>query len=283
MARAAGHHLQRQRLGRDRRRQSRQPAARRRGAGGRALLRRAGVDAGRGAVRADRRHLLQGRSDRASRCGSSTARSNCRPGRAWASRSTRPRSRATASSDAQRGQARHAPGRDRAPGRAMRDAGLDAIVSISPENFAYVTGFLSPTQPLMRWRHAMAVVTADGAVRARRRRHGGEHDPRQGAAGTEIAVWREFKFDAMAVLADLLAQARARQGAHRHRDGLPAGRRLRRAARRSARRRSSTPAQSAAGAAAPDQDAGRDRDPAPAVAHRRQGDHRRLPFGQAGR
>ena len=35
---------------------------------------------------------------------------------------------------------------------AMRDAGLDAIVSISPENFAYVTGFLSPTQPLMRWR-----------------------------------------------------------------------------------------------------------------------------------
>ena len=45
--------------------------------------------------------------------------------------------------------------------RAMRDAGLDAIVSISPENFAYVTGFLSPTQPLMRWRHAMAAVTAE--------------------------------------------------------------------------------------------------------------------------
>ena len=48
--------------------------------------------------------------------------------------------------------------------RAMKDAGLDALVSISPENFAYVTGFLSPTQPLMRWRHAMALVTADGAV-----------------------------------------------------------------------------------------------------------------------
>ena len=34
--------------------------------------------------------------------------------------------------------------------RAMKDAGLDAVLSISPENFAYVTGFLSPTQPLMR-------------------------------------------------------------------------------------------------------------------------------------
>ena len=48
--------------------------------------------------------------------------------------------------------------------RAMGQSGLDAIVAISPENFAYVTGFLSPTQPLMRWRHAMALVTADGAM-----------------------------------------------------------------------------------------------------------------------
>src|SRR5207253_1876279 len=47
---------------------------------------------------------------------------------------------------------------------AMRAANLDAIVSISPENFAYVIGFLSPTQPIMRWRHAMALVTADGAT-----------------------------------------------------------------------------------------------------------------------
>ena len=43
----------------------------------------------------------------------------------------------------------------------MKAAQLDAIVASSPENFAYVTGFMSPTQPLMRWRHAMAVVTAD--------------------------------------------------------------------------------------------------------------------------
>jgi Xaa-Pro dipeptidase len=88
--------------------------------------------------------------------------------------------------------------------RAMKEARLDAIVSCSPENFAYVTGFMSPTQPLMRWRHAMAVVTADGkaalavvdmeasTVRAR----AGE--------GTDVAVWSEFEFDAMVVLADVL-------------------------------------------------------------------------------
>src|ERR1700726_3869737 len=87
---------------------------------------------------------------------------------------------------------------------AMRDAKLDALLSVSPENFAYVTGFLSPTQPLMRWRHAMALVTADGKVAlavvdmeaATIRDKVGE--------GVEIAVWREFAFEAMAVLADLL-------------------------------------------------------------------------------
>ena len=46
------HHLQRQRLGRDRRRQPRQPPARGSGAGRGAVLRCAGLDAGRGAVAA---------------------------------------------------------------------------------------------------------------------------------------------------------------------------------------------------------------------------------------
>ena len=42
--------------------------------------------------------------------------------------------------------------------QAMKAAGLDAILSCSPENFAYVTGFLSPTQKLMRWRVALQFV-----------------------------------------------------------------------------------------------------------------------------
>jgi Xaa-Pro dipeptidase len=87
--------------------------------------------------------------------------------------------------------------------QAMRHRGWDAILSSSPENFAYVTGFLSPTQPLMRWRHAMALVTADGAcsllvidmeastIRAK-------------APGADIAVWKEFSFNCMQELASLL-------------------------------------------------------------------------------
>jgi Xaa-Pro aminopeptidase len=88
--------------------------------------------------------------------------------------------------------------------RAMKEAGLDAIVSCSPENFAYVTGFMSPTQPLMRWRHAMALVTADSkAALAVVDMEASTIRAKAGAA-TEIAVWREFEFEAMAVLADLL-------------------------------------------------------------------------------
>ncbi|MEJ0069833.1 MAG: Xaa-Pro peptidase family protein [Pseudomonadota bacterium] len=107
--------------------------------------------------------------------------------------------------------------------KAMKQAGLDAILSSSPENFAYVTGFLSPTQPLMRWRHAMALVTANG---------GGallvvdmeSSTIRSKAPGTEIAVWKEFQFDAMTVLAALLTKhklASARIGIEM--DYLPAG------------------------------------------------------------
>jgi Xaa-Pro dipeptidase len=98
---------------------------------------------------------------------------------------------------------------------AMQAAGFDAIVSISPENFAYVTGFLSPTQPLMRWRHAMALVTADGATALVVVDMEANTIRAKAPPGTEIAVWREFKFDAMSVLADVLRQhglAQARIG-----------------------------------------------------------------------
>jgi Xaa-Pro dipeptidase len=92
--------------------------------------------------------------------------------------------------------------------RAMREAGLDATVAISPENFAYITGFLSPTQPLMRWRHAMALVTTDGQTSLVSVDM--EHSTIRAKAppGTEITVWREFQFDAMAVLADVLNNCR---------------------------------------------------------------------------
>jgi Xaa-Pro aminopeptidase len=107
---------------------------------------------------------------------------------------------------------------------AMRDAKLDALISVSPENFAYVTGFLSPTQPLMRWRHAMALVTADGRTSLVVVDMEANTIRSKAPAGTDIAVWREFKFDAMKVLADVL---RKRGLAESHigieLDYLPAG------------------------------------------------------------
>jgi Xaa-Pro dipeptidase len=96
---------------------------------------------------------------------------------------------------------------------AMKAARLDAIVACSPENFAYVTGFMSPTQPLMRWRHAMAVVTADGNVALAVVDMEASTIRAKAGEGADVAVWAEFKFDAMAVLADVLT-----------RHGLAAGR-----------------------------------------------------------
>ena len=46
--------------------------------------------------------------------------------------------------------------------KAMTEAGYDALIAISPENFAYTAGFTVPSQPILRWRHALAIVKADG-------------------------------------------------------------------------------------------------------------------------
>jgi Xaa-Pro aminopeptidase len=86
---------------------------------------------------------------------------------------------------------------------AMQEADLDAVIAMSPENFAWVTGFVVPSQPVLRWRHAAAVTTRDGrtallsvdmeatTVRSR-------------AAGVDVRVWQEFEGNAMPVLAGLL-------------------------------------------------------------------------------
>ena len=105
----------------------------------------------------------------------------------------------------------------------MRAAGLDAMISCSPENFAYLTGFVVPSQPLIRHRHAMVTVTADGraamfgvdmeATTIRRR----EPD-------TPTHIWAEFTDSAMLVLAEQLKElglASSRIGIEM--DYLPAG------------------------------------------------------------
>lgn len=85
----------------------------------------------------------------------------------------------------------------------INEQGLDAIVCLSPENFAYTAGFVIPSQPLMRWRHAATIIHSDGrqavlcvdmeetTVRA----HVSNND--------EVRVWREFVERPMDVLAEL--------------------------------------------------------------------------------
>lgn len=106
---------------------------------------------------------------------------------------------------------------------AMRAHGLDAMISCSPENFAYAAGFVVPSQQLIRHRHAMVILTAAGnpaifgvdmeATTIGRR----EPDvPRR--------IWAEFSDDAMLVLASQLSElglAEARIGIEM--DYLPAG------------------------------------------------------------
>jgi hypothetical protein len=107
---------------------------------------------------------------------------------------------------------------------AMARAGLDALIAISPENFAsYTTGFVVPTQPLMRWRHAAAVVTRAGQtavlsvdMEATTVKHR--------LPGVDVRVWGEFADRPMAVLAPLLADLGVAEGTiGREMDYLPAG------------------------------------------------------------
>jgi Xaa-Pro dipeptidase len=88
---------------------------------------------------------------------------------------------------------------------AMKAGGLDALISCSPENFAYATGFVVPSQPLIRHRHAMMVLTADGhcgllgvdmeATTIRK------HEPE-----VPSYIWAEFTDDSMLVLTRMLKE-----------------------------------------------------------------------------
>ena len=106
---------------------------------------------------------------------------------------------------------------------ATADRGLDALVVTSPENFAYVAGFVVPSQPLMRWRHAMIVVPVEGepAVVVVDME---ESTVRGRVPAGDIRVWGEFADDPMATLSRLLSDrglADGRIGIEM--DHLPAG------------------------------------------------------------
>lgn len=102
--------------------------------------------------------------------------------------------------------------------KRLADAGIDAVVCVSPENFAYAAGFVIPSQTLMRWRHAAFVVTAGGAE-AVMCVDMEESTVRNARPDTPLAVWSEFGGDAMASLAALLT----RLGLDRSRIGIELG------------------------------------------------------------
>jgi Xaa-Pro aminopeptidase len=76
---------------------------------------------------------------------------------------------------------------------------------MSPENFAYSAGFVVPSHPLMRWRHAAAVTTVDGR-QAMVCVDMEETTVRGARPGVPLRVWAEFGGDAMVTLADQLTE-----------------------------------------------------------------------------
>jgi Xaa-Pro dipeptidase len=88
---------------------------------------------------------------------------------------------------------------------ALEEADLDAIVATSPENFAYVVGFIVPSQPVLRWRHAAAVITRDGR-RSILTVDMEATTVKNLQADEDVRVWQEFQENAMSVFADLLRE-----------------------------------------------------------------------------
>ena len=91
---------------------------------------------------------------------------------------------------------------------------LDAIVAISPENVTYVSGFVVPSQSLMRWRHAAVILTADGRISMVAIDMEATTVKAQ-AAIDDLRIYREFTDDPMEKLAAALKDlglARAQVG-----------------------------------------------------------------------
>jgi Xaa-Pro dipeptidase len=107
--------------------------------------------------------------------------------------------------------------------QALKSKGVDALVCCSPENFAYTAGFVVPSQPLIRHRHAMTIVTADGEVAI----FGVDMEAStisRRLPGTRTKIWAEFSDDPMLVLADLFREIGLEQASIAiELDYLPAG------------------------------------------------------------
>lgn len=88
---------------------------------------------------------------------------------------------------------------------------LDAIVCLSPAAVAHAAGFVVPSQPLMRWRHA-AIVISDSSEPSMLCVDMEESTVREASPGTRLEVWNEFGGDAMVGLANLIRERGAEKG-----------------------------------------------------------------------
>src|SRR5260370_14092274 len=86
----------------------------------------------------------------------------------------------------------------------MAQLELEAVVTSSPENFGYLTGFVVPTQALIRHRHAMAILTADGVESLFGVRMEASTIAER-APDTPLTVWRECHDYPMGILAASLS------------------------------------------------------------------------------
>lgn len=86
---------------------------------------------------------------------------------------------------------------------ALEGEDLDAIIAMSPENFAYLAGFVVSSQPVLRWRHAAVVINRDGR-RALFTVDMEASTVKDVRPDEDVRVWAEFEENAMPVLADLL-------------------------------------------------------------------------------
>src|ERR1700722_15120706 len=105
----------------------------------------------------------------------------------------------------------------------MAQLRLEAVVTSSPENFGYLVGFVVPTQALIRHRHAMAILTADGVESLFGVDMEASTIARRGPA-PPLPVWREFHDDPMEILAaTLTAGGLTKASIGLEMDYLPAG------------------------------------------------------------
>lgn len=85
----------------------------------------------------------------------------------------------------------------------MKKEGLDAMIAFSHQNFGWVTGFVLPTPPLMRWRLTAIVTMADGRT-AIYTLSMEEPLVRSYEPDAQLFIWEEFKDNAVPVFVDMI-------------------------------------------------------------------------------